>query len=166
MRLVVGEDEKDVWLFLRFLGKQGEAGQRKSKSVRALVLKVILGVRVSKCCGAQWVLFIRTAACRRKWSSFSIFPADKAEARMRGRRVRGVSRPGTHPVAVAIGIVTQKRASFDYFLGTFLWSGRVLCVGRLTPGGMKPVGGPFPDVARGVVQPEAVGRKTFRRSGP
>ena len=45
MRLVVGDDEKDVWLFLRFLGKQGESGQKKKQEREGVGFEVHLGCK-------------------------------------------------------------------------------------------------------------------------
>ena len=45
MRLVVGEDEQDVWLFLRFLGKQGESGQKKKQEREGVGFEGHLGCK-------------------------------------------------------------------------------------------------------------------------
>src|SRR5215213_8374972 len=95
------------------------------------------------------------------------------EARVACRGIGGVRAPGRNPVAVAVGVVTQVRSSPHHLRLTEGRAGRILArtmamagggrwkvVGNpQMEGGGKPVRAPLPNVARDIVESEAVGRK-------
>src|SRR5215207_3902823 len=85
------------------------------------------------------------------------------EARVACRGIGGVRAPGRNPVAVAVGVVTQVRSSPHHLRLTEGRAGGILARTMEMEGGGKPVRTPLPNVARDVVESEAVGRKGGHR---
>jgi hypothetical protein len=81
------------------------------------------------------------------------------EARVACRGIGGVRAPGRNPVAVAVGVVTQVRSSPHHLHLTEGRAGRILARTMEIEVGGKPVRAPLPNVARDIVESEAVGRK-------
>src|SRR5215217_12763 len=74
------------------------------------------------------------------------------------RGIGGVRAPGSNPVAVAVGVVAQVRSSPHHLRLAGGRSSGILARTIDVEGGVKPVRAPLPDVARDVVESEAVGR--------
>src|SRR4051795_6492982 len=88
-----------------------------------------------------------------------------AETHVAGRAVGRVRAPGGHAVAVAVGGVAQVRAASDH-LRLALWRPDRVRSGAVTvEARVEPVAAPLPHVARGVVQPVAVGREGIDSAG-
>src|SRR5215216_1835139 len=71
----------------------------------------------------------------------------------------GVFELRRNPVAVAVGLVAQVRASSDDPGVPRAWSRGILSGAGDVEGGGEPVQAPLPHVARDVEEPEAVGRE-------
>src|SRR5215212_9636005 len=80
------------------------------------------------------------------------------------RAVGGVGAPCCHPVAVAVGVMTQVRPSSHHLSLTERRAGWVVAGAVSMEARVKPVRAPLPDVTRDVVEPVSVRLELIHRS--